>query len=80
MLIIHLPWTMFPYACTAEVVLVQMWKNASVTKQSGQRNRRNSDIGIIFKWLEGHDVLVLGYGKITGERKLLLRWCTHFCA
>lgn len=41
MLIVHLPWTLFPYACIAEVVLVQTWENASVTTQNGQRNRRN---------------------------------------
>jgi hypothetical protein len=65
MLIIHLPWTLCPYACTAEVVLVQTWKNASLTKQSGQKNCTNYD-----KWLARHDVLVRGYGN-RGEKVTL---------
>jgi hypothetical protein len=36
---IHLPWTLFPFACTTEVVIIQTWKDTSVTKQGGQRNR-----------------------------------------
>jgi hypothetical protein len=68
---VHLSWTLFPYACIAEVVFVQTWKNV-MSRNKEARGMVEVVIGLIFQWLERHDVLVRDCGKVTEERKLLI--------